>query len=320
MRRIGILTSGGDAPGMNAAIRAVVRHALGRSLEVVGIRRGYAGLLAGELLPLTRAGVANIIQRGGTILGTSRSPEFYQPGGRARAAAVLRGAGIEALVVVGGEGTLHGATLLAAEHGVTVAGVPGTIDNDVYGTDFTIGFDTAVNTALEAIDRIRDTAASHERLFLVEVMGRTCGEIALGVGVAGGAEDVLIPEQPTDLDTLGAELKRSWERGKRSSIIVVAESGKEGHVFTVAERVRALTGLEPRVCVFGHIQRGGTPTARDRILASRLGTAAVDIVLDGGGMMAGEAGGRVVRVPLRDTWEKRRALAADLLALVRDLV
>ena len=319
VRRIGLMTSGGDAPGMNAAIRAVVRHALGRSLEVVGIRRGYAGLLAGELLPLTRAGVANIIQRGGTILGTSRSPEFYQPGGRARAAAVLRGAGIEALVVVGGEGTLHGATLLAAEHGVTVAGVPGTIDNDVYGTDFTIGFDTAVNTALEAIDRIRDTAASHERLFLVEVMGRTCGEIALGVGVAGGAEDVLIPEQPTDLDTLGAELKRSWERGKRSSIIVVAESGKEGHVFTVAERVRALTGLEPRVCVFGHIQRGGTPTARDRILASRLGTAAVDIVLDGGGMMAGEAGGRVVRVPLRDTWEKRRALAADLLALVRDL-
>jgi len=320
MRRIGLLTSGGDAPGMNAAIRAVVRHALGRSLEVVGIRRGYAGLLAGELLPLTRAGVANIIQRGGTILGTSRSPEFYQPGGRARAAAVLRGAGIEALVVVGGEGTLHGATLLAAEHGVTVAGVPGTIDNDVYGTDFTIGFDTAVNTALEAIDRIRDTAASHERLFLVEVMGRTCGEIALGVGVAGGAEDVLIPEQPTDLDTLGAELKRSWERGKRSSIIVVAESGKEGHVFTVAERVRALTGLEPRVCVFGHIQRGGTPTARDRILASRLGVAAVDVLLAGGGMMAGEACGRVVRVPLRDTWEKQRALAADLLALVRDLV
>ena len=320
VRRIGLMTSGGDAPGMNAAIRAVVRHALGRSLEVVGIRRGYAGLLVGELLPLTRAGVANIIQRGGTILGTSRSPEFYQPGGRARAAAVLRGAGIEALIVVGGEGTLHGATLLAAEHGVTVAGVPGTIDNDVYGTDFTIGFDTAVNTALEAIDRIRDTAASHERLFLVEVMGRTCGEIALGVGVAGGAEDVLIPEQPTDLDTLGAELKRSWQRGKRSSIIVVAESGKEGHVFTVAERVRALTGLEPRVCVFGHIQRGGTPTARDRVLASRLGAAAVDILLDGGGTMAGEACNAVVRVPLRDTWEKRRALAADLLALVRDLV
>src|SRR5213592_3637720 len=194
MRRIGLLTSGGDAPGMNAAIRAIVRHALGRSLEVVGIRRGYAGLLAGEVQPLTRAGVANIIQHGGTLLGTSRSAEFFGLEGRARAAAVLRAAGIDGLIVIGGEGTLHGGTLLAEEHGIAVAGVPGTIDNDVYGTDFTIGFDTAVNTALSAIDRIRDTAASHERLFLVEVMGRTCGEIALGVGVAGGAEDVLIPE------------------------------------------------------------------------------------------------------------------------------
>src|SRR5439155_5393952 len=199
MRRIGILTSGGDAPGMNAAIRAAVRHALGKGLEVIGIRRGYAGLLAGEMRALTRAEVANIIQRGGTVLGTSRCEEFLDAKGRARAAAVLQGAGIEGLIVVGGEGTFHGATLLAAEQGVCVAGVPGTIDNDVYGTDFTIGFDTAINTALEAIDRIRDTAASHERLFLVEVMGRTSGDIALGVGVAGGAEDVLSPEIPTDL-------------------------------------------------------------------------------------------------------------------------
>jgi 6-phosphofructokinase 1 len=319
MRRIGLLTSGGDAPGMNAAIRAVVRHALGRSLEVIGIRRGYAGLLAGELQPLTRAGVANVIQHGGTVLGTSRSPEFFLPEGRARAAAVLRGAGIEGLVTIGGEGTFHGATLLLEEHGIAVAGVPGTIDNDVYGTDFTIGFDTAVNTALEAIDRIRDTAASHERIFLVEVMGRTCGDIALGVGVAGGAEDVLIPELPTDVMTLAAELRQSWERGKRSSIIVVAESGEQGRSFRIAEEIGRLTGLEPRVCVFGHIQRGGTPTARDRVLASRLGTAAVDILVEGGGMMAGESGGAVVHVPLRDTWAKRRATPADLLALVRDL-
>lgn len=319
MRRIGLLTSGGDAPGMNAAIRAAVRHALRRQLEVVGIRRGYAGLLAGEVQPLTRAGVANIIQRGGTVLGTSRCDEFLAPEGRARGAAVLRGAGIEGVIVIGGDGTFRGASLLAAEHGVGVAGVPGTIDNDVYGTDFTIGFDTAVNTALAAIDRIRDTAASHERLFLVEVMGRASGDIALGVGMAGGAEDVLVPENPTDLSVVAAEIRRSWERGKRSSIIIVAESGEPGRSFALAERVRELAGLEPRVCVLGHIQRGGTPTARDRILASRLGAAAVDVLLDGGGMMVGEACGTVVRVPLRDCWEKRRTLPADLLALVRDL-
>ena len=222
--------------------------------------------------------------------------------------------------MIGGNGTFHGASLLVAEQGTLVAGVPGTIDNDIYGTDYTIGFDTAVNTALEAIDRIRDTAASHERVFLVEVMGRTSGEIALGVGVAGGAEDVLIPEMPTDLETLGAELRQSWERGKRSSIVVVAESGQQGRAFSLADRIRQLTGLEPRVCVLGHLQRGGTPTARDRILASRLGAAAVDILVDGGGAMAGEACGTVVRVPLRDAWERRRSLPADLLSLVRDLV
>jgi 6-phosphofructokinase 1 len=319
MRRIGLLTSGGDAPGMNAAIRAVVRHALARSLEVVGVRRGYAGLLAGEVQPLTRAGVANIIQRGGTILGTSRSREFFDRDGRARGADVLRGAGIDGLVVIGGDGTFHGATLLAEEHGIAVAGVPGTIDNDVWGTDFTIGFDTAVNTALGAIDRIRDTAASHERIFLVEVMGRTCGDIALGVGVAGGAEDVLLPESPADMLALAAELRRSWERGKRSSIIVVAESGEQGRSFRLAEEIARLTGLEPRVAIFGHIQRGGTPTARDRVLASRLGTAAVDILLEGGGCMAGESCGTVARVPLRDTWSRKRDMPADLLALVREL-
>jgi 6-phosphofructokinase 1 len=319
MQRIGVFTSGGDAPGMNAAIRAVVRRALGRGMEVMGIRRGFAGLLADEIEPLSRAGVANIIQRGGTILGTSRCEEFFGPGGRARAAAVLAQRGIGGLIAIGGDGTLQGATLLAAEHAVPVAGVPGTIDNDVYGTDFTIGFDTAVNTALEAIDRIRDTAASHERLFLVEVMGRTSGDIALGVGVAGGAEDVLVPELMEDLDTVAAELRKSWERGKRSSIIVVAEAGEQGRVFRLAERIRERTGLEPRVCVFGHIQRGGTPTARDRILASRLGSAAVDILVDGGGMMAGESCGQLVRVPLDETWAKERSAASDLLALVRDL-
>jgi 6-phosphofructokinase 1 len=319
MRRIGILTSGGDAPGMNAAIRAAVRHALGRGLEVTGIRRGYAGLLAGELEPMTRAGVANIIQRGGTILGTSRCLEFHDRTGRTRAADVLREAGIDGLVVIGGEGTFHGATLLAEEHGVRIAAVPGTIDNDVFGTDGTIGFDTAVNTALEAIDRIRDTAASHERLFLVEVMGRTCGDIALHVGLAGGAEEVLIPELPGDVAALGVQLRASWERGKRSSIIVVAEAGEEASSFRTADRIRSEAGIEPRVCVLGHIQRGGTPTARDRILASRLGAASIDVLLAGGGFMAGEHCGAVVHVPLRDTWDKRRPVAGELLALVRDL-
>jgi 6-phosphofructokinase 1 len=320
MRRIGVLTSGGDAPGMNAAIRAVVRHALGRGCEVVGIRRGYAGLLGHELEPLTRAGVANIIQRGGTILGTSRCEDFLEAPGRTRAASVLRGSGVEGLVVIGGDGTFHGASLLAEEHGVRIAGVPASIDNDVSGTDYTIGFDTAVNTALDGIDRIRDTAASLDRLFLVEVMGRTSGEIALAVGIAGGAEDVLLPEWPADLEAVAAEVRRSWERGKHSSIIVVAESGAAGHTFQVAERVRALTGLEPRVCVFGHIQRGGTPTARDRILASRLGAAAVDAIDAGGGTMVGEVGGRIVRVPLRETWDRPRPVSEELLALVRDLV
>jgi 6-phosphofructokinase 1 len=318
MRRIGVLTSGGDAPGMNAAIRAVVRHSLGRGLEVVGIRRGYAGLLAGELEPLTRAGVANIIQRGGTLLGTSRSEEFREPAGRARAAAVLRGGGIGGLIAIGGDGTLEGASLLHEEQGVVVAGVPGTIDNDVAGTDFTLGFDTAVNTALDAIDRIRDTAASHDRLFLVEVMGRTCADIALAVGVAGGAEEVLLPEETRDLEYLAIELRRSWERGKRSSIIVVAEGGEESRAFVIGRRLE-LAGFEPRVCVLGHIQRGGTPTARDRILGSRLGAAAVDILMEGQTAMAGETAGQVVRVPLRDAWERPRPVPQEMIALVRDL-
>jgi len=303
---------------MNAAIRAAVRHALGRGLEVVGIRRGYAGMLVGDLEPLTRAGVANVIQRGGTFLGTSRSEEFREPAGRVRAAAVLQGAGIEGLVAIGGDGTLQGATLLHEEHGVAVAGIPGTIDNDVWGTDFTLGFDTAVNTALDAIDRIRDTAASHDRLFLVEVMGRTCADIALAVGVAGGAEEVLVPGETQDLEALIAEMQRSWERGKRSSIVVVAEGGEESRAFLIGRRLE-LAGLEPRVCVLGHIQRGGKPTARDRILGSRLGAAAVDALLAGETAMVGEQGGVVARVPLRASWEETRPIPQDMVALVRDL-
>lgn len=319
MRRIGILTSGGDAPGMNAAIRAATRHALGMGLEVVGIRRGYAGLVAWELEPLTRAAVANVIQRGGTVLGTARSEEFREPAGRARAAEVLRKAELDGVVLIGGDGTFRGGSALAEEHGVAVVGVPGTIDNDVFGSDFTVGFDTAVNTALEAIDRIRDTATSHERLFLVEVMGRSCPDIALHVGVAGGAEEVLFAEGQPDLPTLGSELLSSWRRGKRSSIVVVAESGEPGHALRLADDLKAATGLEARVCVLGHIQRGGVPTARDRILGTRLGAAAVDALVDGAGVMVGERGTQVVRVPLREAWTHHRPVPIHLQRLVRDL-
>src|SRR5262245_54638238 len=246
MRRLAVLTSGGDAPGMNAAIRSVTRYALGRGIEVIGVRRGYAGLLTFALAPLTRTDVANVIQRGGTMLGTSRSEEFRTREGRARAAAVLRQAGVEGLIAIGGEGTFHGGSLLAEEHGIAVVGVPGTIDNDVWGTDFTIGFDTAVNTALEAIDRIRDTALSHDRLFLVEVMGRTCPDIALHVGLAGGAEDVVLADGVDDVLRLGAEIERSWERGKRWSIVIVAEAGEPEHAFRLAGVIGGSGGRRPR--------------------------------------------------------------------------
>jgi 6-phosphofructokinase 1 len=304
---------------MNATVRAAVRSAAGRGLEVFGVRRGYAGLLAGEFQPLGRRDVANVIQRGGTVLGTSRCPDFRTAEGRSQAAAALRAARIDGLIVIGGDGTFRGATHLADEHGVPIAGVPATIDNDVCGTDYTVGFDTAVNSALEAIDRIRDTAASHERLFLIEVMGRTCADIAAAVGVAGGAEDVLVPHLATDLRSMGEGLRRSWERGKRSSIVIVAEGAEQGTALRVADWLRQTSGLEARVCVLGHIQRGGSPTARDRILGSRLGAAAVDILLEGAGAMAGELGGRIVRVPLRDTWSCQREAPSELLALVHAL-
>lgn len=223
MKRIGVFTSGGDAPGMNAAIRAVVRQAHALGVEVIGIRRGYAGMIQGEMVPLGVRDVANIIQRGGTILLTARSQEFLTEEGRAKAYAKLQAAGIEGLVAIGGDGTFRGALCLVEEHGMPVVGVPGTIDNDLYGTDYTIGFDTAVNTALEAIDRIRDTAASHERVFFIEVMGRHAGFIALDVGLAGGAEVIAVPEEPVDPKAVAEVLEASQRRGKKSSIVVVAE-------------------------------------------------------------------------------------------------
>ena len=320
MEKIGVLTSGGDAPGMNAAIRAVVRAALARGLHVVGIRRGYAGLLAKDMPRLGLKSVTNIVQRSGTVLETRRCQEMYTPEGRARAIENLREEGVEGLVAIGGDGTFRGATLLAAEGGIKVVGIPGTIDNDIYGTDATIGFDTAVNTALEAIDKIRDTAESLERLFFVEVMGRTRGFIALHVGVAGGAEQILIPESEEDVDELCRSLERSFGRGKRSAIVVVAEGDEAGGAIGIARRVASCLKTESRVCILGHVQRGGSPTARDRILASKLGVAAVAALAEGrDGCMVGEVEGRIVHTPLHETWEKTKELDPSLLDLMKVL-
>jgi 6-phosphofructokinase 1 len=272
MKRIGVFTSGGDAPGMNAAIRAVVRSGIGAGLEVVGIRRGYQGMIEGDFVTMGARDVANTLQRGGTMLLTARSQEFMTPQGRAKAAENLRKSAIDGVVAIGGDGTYTGAMTFMAEHHIPMVGAPGTIDNDLYGTDYTIGFDTAVNTALDAIDRIRDTAASHERVFFIEVMGRHAGFIALEVGVAGGAEVIVLPEDPSTANVCAEVIQRSASKGKTSSI-VVAEA--------LARDVKLCSGIDARVSILGHIQRGGSPTAIDRVLASRLGAACVETLILG---------------------------------------
>jgi 6-phosphofructokinase 1 len=316
MNKIGILTSGGDAPGMNACIRAAVRTALAENIEPVGILRGFQGLISGEFLPLDRSAICNIIHRGGTILETSRSAEFETREGRAEAAAMIRDAGIEGLVLIGGDGTFHGGTLLQEEHGIEVTGIPATIDNDVYGTDYCVGFDTAVNCALEAVDRVRDTALSHERLFFIEVMGRDTGFIALESGIAGGAEEVLVPEYPMSTEELSSRLSGYFRGGKQSAIVVVAEAGHPGWSFNLSREVHEATGIESRVCVLGHIQRGGSPTARDRVLGSMLGSLAVKALQDGrSGSVAGEFQGNPVCIPMEDTWIKKKKLDSSLVTL-----
>ena len=318
--KIAVLSSGGDAPGMNACIRAIVRTALGRGVEVVGFQQGYRGLVQGLEVPLGRREVGNIIQRGGTVLGTSRCEAFHTPEGRATAAGNLQERQIDALVVLGGDGSFHGADALARECGTRVIGIPCTIDNDLIGTDYTLGFDTAVNIALDAIDRIRDTAESLERLFFVEVMGHTCGAIALEVGVAGGADDVLLPEDPTDIEVLCERLQRGFEHGRRSSIVVVAEGGFAGGAFGVAQQVWMRLRTDYRVCVLGHIQRGGSPTARDRVLASKLGSGAVDALLKGhSGCMVGEQSGCVCLTPLEQTLREHKEVNRSLLELAHCL-
>ncbi|UCC67937.1 MAG: 6-phosphofructokinase [Armatimonadota bacterium] len=316
MRTVGVFTSGGDAPGMNACLRAVVRTALHEGLRVVGIRRGYAGMLNGEFGDMNHSSVSNIIQFGGTILKTGRSEEFYKPKWRARGAALLKEAGIEGLVAIGGDGTFRGAHDLWTEHKIPIVGVPATIDNDVYGTDCTIGYDSAVNTAVEAIDRIRDTATSHDRLFLVEVMGRQAGFIALEVGAAGGAEMILVPEYEATVQQIYDTIMAGVAQGKTSSIIVVAEGDEEGGALEIARRLRELGAVECRATILGHTQRGGNPTARDRVLASELGAAAVRALLGGeGGKMVGVVSGELVLTPLPETWGKKKPLDKHLYEL-----
>jgi len=317
LKKIGVLTSGGDAPGMNAAVRAVVRRGLSLGVEVVGVRRGYAGLIAGDFVDLTISSVGDIIHRGGTVLYTARSERFVKPEGQQEAIAQARKAGIEGLVVIGGDGSFRGAIKLT-EQGLPAVGVPGTIDNDIYGTDFTIGFDTAVNTCLDAVRKIRDTATSHDRTFVLEVMGRNSGWIALSVGLAGGAESILIPEHPVDLDEVIARLKRGVERGKRHSLIIVAEGAGEG--FKVGEAIRARTGFDTRVTVLGHIQRGGSPSALDAMLASRLGARAVEVLVEGkGGLFVGMVNNETVTPPLQNVLDKQKSIPSELIELAEVL-
>ena len=309
MKCIGVLTSGGDGPGMNAAIRAVVRSATPRGIAVRGYRNGYQGLVEGDSVELDDRAVGGQIQRGGTFIGTSRCAAFMEAAGRARAAAVMRRDGVDGLVVIGGDGSFRGALELEREHGVAIAGVPGTIDNDVYGTDETIGFATALATAVEEIDKIRDTSQATGMTFFVEVMGRGSGALAMHTALAAGAAGVLVPEEHEEVGALAEQLKRSIALGKRSHIIVVAEGDEAGGAFGVAEKVSALVGCPYRVTVLGHVQRGGSPVPRDRIVASLLSARAVGALAEGRpGVMAGMRGGQVVEVPLSEVVANAHAI------------
>lgn len=322
-RRLGILTSGGDAPGMNACVRAVTRTAIAHDLEVIGIRHGYEGLIEGDYVEMDGRSVSNIVQTGGTILKSARSEQFYLEEGRTEAARHVEEAGLDALIVIGGDGTFMGAARFHEEHGVPIIGCPGTIDNDLYGTEATIGYDSALNTAIENIDRIRDTADAHDRLFLVEVMGRDAGFIALNSGIGGGAELVLIPETLTEMEAVKERIHSLMTAQTRSSIVVVAEGDDLGGATGVRDALRkdsAFDEIDLRVCILGHTQRGGAPTARDRVLASRLGAAAVDALMDGhSSVMVGLVSGEVRLTGLRSVAERRKNIDYELLKLTQVL-
>ncbi len=321
MNKIAVFTSGGDAPGMNACIRAVVRACIYHKVQVYGIIRGYSGMINGEIKELSSFSVSNIIQRGGTILKSARSEEFKTKEGRTKAFEHLQKLGIEGIVAIGGNGTFTGAELFHAEFGIPIVGVPGTIDNDLFGTDYTLGFDTAVNTALEAIDKIRDTADSHDRVFFVEVMGRDSGYIAMECGIGGGAELVLIPERDDSIDNVITTLRDGFNRSKTSSIIIVAEGEEIGNANSIARLVKnKLKHLDIRVTTLGHIQRGGSPSGYDRTLGSRLGLAAVEGLLEGKtNVMAGMVNNELVYTPFGDTIRKKKHINEDLMRLVKIL-
>lgn len=317
MKRIGILTSGGDAPGMNAAIRAVTRKAIHEGLEVYGINYGYAGLVAGDIFKMDESSVGDKIQRGGTFLYSARYPEFAQVEGQLKGIEQLNKFGIEALVVIGGDGSYHGALRLT-EHGYNAIGLPGTIDNDIPYTDFTIGFDTAVNTVLESVDRIRDTATSHERTFVIEVMGRGAGDIALWSGVAGGAEAVIVPEKDFDMQAIADKIRAGRNRGKKHSLIILAEGVM--HAGEFAEELGKFGDFHTRVTVLGHVQRGGSPTARDRVMASQMGAYAVDLLLQGkGGLAVGIENNKIVAHDILDLFDSKHHAELSLFDLNNDI-
>ena len=321
IKSIGILTSGGDAPGMNAAIRAVTRAAIFAEFKVYGIYRGYRGLITDEIQEFTTQNVSNIIQRGGTILKTARCQEWTTKEGRQCAYDVLQRHGIDALVVIGGDGSLTGARIFANEYSFPIVGLPGTIDNDLYGTDSTIGYDTALNTIMECVDKIRDTATSHERLFFIEVMGRDAGFLALNGAIASGAEAAIIPEIATQDEQLAQLIKTGFRKSKNSSIVLVAESPITGGAMGLAQRVKEeYPEYDVRVTILGHLQRGGSPTAYDRILASRMGAAAIDALLDDQrNVMIGIKNDEIVYVPFTKAIKNDKPINAELLSTLRRL-
>ena len=315
IKTIGILTSGGDAPGMNAAIRAVTRSAIFNGWKVYGIYRGYEGLIGGDFKELTTESVSNTIQKGGTILKTARSKEFMTPEGRAKAYANLQKFEVDALIVIGGNGSLTGAQDFAREYDIPVIGLPGTIDNDLYGTDTTIGYDTALNTIVECVDKIRDTANSHDRIFFIEVMGRDAGFLAQNSAIAAGAEAAIIPEDQTDIDQLEQFIAHGCRKSKNRSIVIVAESKKDGGAMHYAERVKKeYPGYDVRVTILGHLQRGGSPSAHDRILASRLGYASIQALLEGQrNIMVGISNDKIVYVPISRAAKQNKPINKELI-------